>query len=254
MPKLKAILFDLDDTLLDWRGFTQNFPSYEEHLIESVFNYIGTVTKPLPDFPAYALEFRMRTREAWRAGRGNLIAPNLGTILVEAAEMLGIEPGVLTVKGCLEAYGWKAVPGTALFPDVLETLVIIRQHGIKTAIVTNAFQPMWLRDAEINEFGLLEYFPDVRVSAADAGYLKPHPAIFQYALELLGVEPEEGVFVGDNPIADIAGAQAAGMLAVLRVTTPVPPMLSGLIVPDGAINSLAELPDVLDKLFPDWRS
>lgn len=253
-PTLKAILFDLDDTLLDWRGFQGDWPSFEEQFLRRVFDYISEQGCELPDFPAFMLEFRYRTREAWRSGRGNLLAPNLGVILVEAAEMLGAPSGKLTAKGCLEAYDWRAVPGTVLFPEVLETLALIRQQGIKTAIVTNAYQPMWLRDIEIQGHGLLQYFPECRISAADVGYLKPHPAIFQVALKQLGVSPAEAVFVGDNPVADIAGAQAVGLQTVLRVTHPVPPLLSGLIIPDGAINSLYELPAVLDGWYPGWRN
>lgn len=250
---LKALLFDLDDTLLDWSGFNLEWPSFERQFLHRVFDYIGTVIAPLPDFDQFVTEFHHRIREAWRMGRGSLIAPNVGVVLVEAAESLGAAAGILTVEGCLAAYDWHAVPGTKLFPEVSETMALICAQGIKTAIVTNAAQPMYLRDIEIGEHGLLPYFPDCRVSAADVGVLKPHPGIFQMALERLGVTPEEAVFVGDNPIADIAGAQAAGMQAVLRVTKPVPPMLSGLIIPDAALNGLDELPRILDDWFPDWR-
>jgi HAD superfamily hydrolase (TIGR01509 family) len=250
---LKAILFDLDDTLLDWRGFQEDWPRFEERLLRHVFNYICREIVELPDFPAFVIEFRNRIRDAWSAGRGNLIAPNLGNILVETVEKLGAAPGTVTARQCLQAYDWKAVPGTALFPEVLETLTLIRQHGIKTGIVTNASQPMWIRDIEIEGHGLLKHFPECRISAADVGYLKPHPAIFQTALTQLSVEPAETVFVGDNPIADIAGAQGVGLRAVLRVTHPAPPMLSGLIVPDGAVNSLYELLGLLDEWYPGWR-
>jgi hypothetical protein len=44
------------------------------------------------------------------------------------------------------------------------------------------------------------------------------------------------------------------MRGVLRITSPTPPMLSGLIIPDAAVNSLAELPPILDKWFPGWRA
>lgn len=251
---LKAILFDLDDTLLDWRGFNQEWPSFEQQFLRRTFDYIGQVASPLADFDAFVTEFRYRTREGWQSGRGNLIAPNLGTILLETAEVLGAARGVLTAEGCLTAYEWGAVPGTVIFPGVPETLTTIRQHGIETAIVTNASQPMWLRDQELKQHGIFDYFPKCRVSAADAGYLKPHPAIFEHTLKQLGIKPDEAVFVGDNPIADIAGAQAFGMQAVLRVSTPVPPMLSGLIVPDAAINGLPELLPILDGWYPGWRN
>jgi putative hydrolase of the HAD superfamily len=251
---LKAVLFDLDDTLLDWKGFVGDFPDFERTYLRRVYDFISREHAPLPDFEAFVKEFRERTRAAWDAGRGSLVAPNLGTILVESAEAAGAPAGKLTEKAILDAYEWTAVPGTVIFPDVPDALTLLRDNGIKIAIVTNAYQPMWLRDLEIDAHGLLQHFPDCRISAADVGYLKPHPSIFQAAFDCLGVTADEAVFVGDNPIADIAGAQGAGMRAVLRIVSPTPPMLSGLIVPDGAVNTLTELPPILDQWYPGWRS
>jgi putative hydrolase of the HAD superfamily len=113
---------------------------------------------------------------------------------------------------------------------------------------------MWLRDKELEDFDLLKYFDDCRFSAADVGYLKPHPRIFEAALDCIGSKPEETVFVGDSPVADVAGAQGAGIKAVLRVRKTMSPMLSGLIVPDHTVSSLAELPAILDRWYPGWRS
>jgi len=250
---LRAILFDLDDTLLDWSGFSQNWVDFEVEYLRRVFDYVCAEIHPLEALDTYVTEFRSRTREAWRAGRGNLVAPHLGSLLVETAVALGAPADKLDARRCLEVYGWGVVPGTTAFPEAVEILNLLQQNHIKVGIITNAYQPMWLRDLELRELGLYDYFPSCRVSAADVGYLKPHPAIFEGALRCLGTKPEETLFVGDNPIADIAGAQGAGLQAVLRVTRPLPPMLSGLIIPDGAINSLKELPDVLDSLYPGWR-
>jgi len=251
---LKAVLFDLDDTLLDWHGFVEEWPTFERLYLQRVYDYVSREHGALPDFEAFVKEFRERTRAAWDAGRGSLLAPNLGTILLQSAEAAGAPLGKLNVQAMLTAYEWTAVPGTILFPDVPDALALLRENGIKIGIVTNAYQPMWMRDLEIEVHGLLQHFPDCRISAADVGYLKPHPTIFQAALDCLEARPEEAVFVGDNPIADIAGAQGAGMRAVLRITSPTPPMLSGLIIPDAAVNSLAELPPILDQWFPGWRS
>ncbi len=250
---LKAVLFDLDDTLLDWSGFSDEWPNFERQFLRRVFEYVGTGAHPIPDFDAFAADFRARMRDAWDSGRGTLVAPNLGVVLLQAVEAAGVPAGTHEVRALLQAYQWTAVPGTVLFPEVPEVLTLLRDNGIKVAIVTNAGQPMWLRDLEIDAHGLLQHFPDVRISAADVGYLKPHPAIFQAALDALGITPDEGVFVGDNPVADVAGAQGAGMRAILRIISPVQPMLSGLIVPDAAINSLTELPPILDDWFPGWR-
>lgn len=250
---LKAVLFDLDDTLIDWSGVHTEWTAYEYSFLRRVFDYICQEVHPLPDMQLFLDEFYRRTRDGWSNGRNTLIAPHLGKILVEAAEVAGVPAGQLTDRRCLEAYAWRAVPGVRTFPDVPAALTLLHEQGIKVGIVTNAYQPMWIRDVEIAEHGLLDFFPDCRISAADVGYLKPHPAIFKAALDVLGIEPCEAVFVGDNPTADIAGAQAAGLRAVLRVNQTLSPMLSGLIVPDAALNSLAELPRFLDEWYPGWR-
>ncbi len=68
------------------------------------------------------------------------------------------------------------------------------------------------------------------------------------------MQPQEAVFVGDNPVADVAGAQNIGMRGVLRVGRHETGMLKGLIEPDHRLHSLAELPPVLDAWYPGWRS
>ena len=251
---LKAVLFDLDDTLIDWSGFDHDWERRERTLLRGVFEYTRAELHPLDDFEALLNVFLARTRSAWEDARSSLRAPHLGAVLAESLADLGVPPARINTQRVLEAYPWGAHPGAVVFPDALEIVPLLHQHGVRTGIVTNAYQPMWLRDREIEQLGLLSLFPECRISAADVGYLKPHPAIFDHALRLLDARPEEAIFVGDNPVADIAGAQAAGLQAVLRVTHPVPPMLSGLIVPDHAVNSLHELPDVLDQWYPGWRA
>ena len=80
------------------------------------------------------------------------------------------------------------------------------------------------------------------------GVAKPHPAIFRVALDQLGVAPENAVYVGDRLVADVGGAQARGMKAVLievdhRVES------HPTIVPDAIVSDLPELLDVLPSLF-----
>ncbi|NWF68441.1 MAG: HAD family hydrolase [Chloroflexi bacterium] len=252
---LKGILFDLDDTLIDWSDFSDNWEVRELQHLRGVYDYVHREVHPLSvDLETYAQEYYKRVRDAWMGARESLLAPHLGRILLETAQHMGAPADKLDMQRCLDEYRWAAPQSTSAFPDAREGLQILRAHGIRVGIVTNAFQPMSLRDIEMRAHGLLEFFPDCRISAADVGYLKPHPTIFKTALECLGTKPEETLFVGDNPVADIAGAQGAGLKGVLRVKHPTQPLISGVIVPDGAINTLHDLLLLLDKWYPGWRS
>lgn len=251
---LKAILFDLDDTLIDWSGFDEDWVRLERPRLRRAFDYI-CATHALDDFDAFCVRFREYAAEAWMSARENLVAPHVGRILTATAQHFGA-PVELDAKALLDAYAldWGALPGVTLFPDVLPLIELLKAHSIKIAIVTNAFQPMVMRDRELHDYELLDHFTDCRISAADAGVLKPHPDIFRTALDCVGAAPNEAVFIGDNIEADIAGAQAAGMRGVLREIEGRPSAISGLIVPDGVIQSLDELPQLLDKWFEGWRA
>jgi HAD superfamily hydrolase (TIGR01662 family) len=258
---LRAVLFDLDDTLIDWSGFSGDWQMMERPHLAGVMRYIHQQGYAPSTVDAeneldalieqYAVEFRTRTMDAWKSANETLEAPHLGRMLVHAAEVLGVPPGVLDPDACLRAYNWAAPAGTVAFPEVVDVLPMLRAAGLHVAIVTNAYQPMWLRDIEMQHHGILDHFVDCRVSAADVGVLKPHPRIFQTALDCLGVTAAEAVFVGDDADADIVGARAVGMRAVLRRTRRYRDEMA--VLPDATISTLHELLPLFDTWFPGWR-
>ncbi len=250
---LKGILFDLDDTLIDWSGFKSDWAALHRPHLNGVFDYIRAEIHPLDDLDAYCIEFSNRTSAAWRAARSTLRAPNLGKVLLETSASFGVPVEALDLRRCLEAYRWEALPGIVTFPEVPEALALLADHGIRVGIVTNAYEPMWMRDLEIRALGIYDFFPSCRVSAADVGYLKPHPTIFQTALDCLGTLPEETVFVGDDPQADIVGAQGVGMRAILRPNRRRDEPINPAIVPDAMIDTFDQLPPILDRWFGGWR-
>ena len=278
MPdQLRAVLFDLDDTLIDWSGWSGDYASRNrEHIeavlaslplngrqppfldlnqeqLEQVLNALPHDGWQEPDPDQVELEYRLRTERAWAVGRSNLRAPHLGDILVDTLAAVGVPSSLLQRDALLEAVPWSMYPGVTCFEDVAPVLALLREQDIDLGLVTNAHQPMAMRDRELEACGLLHFMPRCRLSAADVGWLKPHPRIFRAALERLDAAPGEAVFVGDNPVADIAGAQNAGMRAVLRRGRNDTAMLAGLIEPDCRIQSLEELPPLLDDWFPGWR-
>lgn len=253
--QLKGILFDFDDTLIDWSEVDLEWRDIESSRLSKVHEYINRDVQPFEVLLSDLITAYMNnTRDAWAEGRSTLRAPNMPEVLMSTLTDLGVAHDKLKQDDLLTAYDWGTVPGTFVFPDVPPVLEELIANNIKIGIVTNASQPMAMRDAELVSHKLMDYFPDCRLSAADAGYLKPHPRIFEYALNVMGTSADETVFIGDNPVADIAGAQAAGMRAILRVKKIAQKMISGLIVPDAALNTFEELPHILDEWFPDWRS
>ena len=119
------------------------------------------------------------------------------------------------------------------YHEVPETLGALRARGLSLVVVSN-----W--DVSLHEVlastGLTDLV-DGAIASAQLGTAKPDPAIFAAALRIAGAEPEEALHAGDSVEADIRGANAAGIEAVLVARR-------GEAAPDGvrAIPSLAELP------------
>ncbi|HEX8338104.1 MAG TPA: HAD family hydrolase [Pyrinomonadaceae bacterium] len=97
-------------------------------------------------------------------------------------------------------------------PEARRVIEGLKRQGLLVAVVSNT-EDGRARDS-LEAAGLAELF-DVIIDSHLVGVKKPDPAIFRRALERLGVEPGEAVFVGDSYAHDALAAQAAGMRAVL---------------------------------------
>lgn len=100
--------------------------------------------------------------------------------------------------------------GWSLFDDTVAGLQKLRDAGWRTAVLSNHVPELGLLVEGLGLGGLL----DAVFSSALTGYEKPHPEAFAHALQACG-SPERVWMVGDNPVADVAGAEAAGIPAVL---------------------------------------
>lgn len=98
-----------------------------------------------------------------------------------------------------------------LFPDALPVLERLHEGGLTLGVVSNFEE--WL-ERLLESLEVLPFF-DVRVISGVEGYEKPDPRLFQVALDRVGVEASESVYVGDLPYFDIEPAAAMGMFAVL---------------------------------------
>src|SRR5919197_81667 len=97
-----------------------------------------------------------------------------------------------------------------VFPDVMDILQALKGRGLITGVISN-----WdIRLGPLLEgLGLRPYFDHVVLSAV-VGWEKPHPRIFESALQLAGVPPARVLHVGDNYQQDVVGARQVGIYAV----------------------------------------
>jgi putative hydrolase of the HAD superfamily len=100
--------------------------------------------------------------------------------------------------------------GWELFPDTMPTLDRLREQGWRHVVVSNHVPEL---PALIAGLGLAERI-DLVLSSATTGYEKPHPEAFRIARQAAGNPPVVWM-IGDNPIADVEGAEAVGIPAIL---------------------------------------
>lgn len=126
-------------------------------------------------------------------------------------------------------------------PGAAATVDALREQGRPVAVVSNADEADLL--AQLDQVGLDGRF-DAVISSEQAQAYKPHPRIFEIALERTGLQAGQVAFVGDNPRWDVAGANAVGMTSVWYNHRGDPPVDG--IEPHHEVQNLE---DVVD-LFP----
>lgn len=134
------------------------------------------------------------------------------------------------------------------FPDAVPTLQALQNSGCSLALASNASDDDFIQRL-LRKMDLEEYLRPA-LNSAGVGIRKPDPRMFQLILEEWGLEPAEVVMVGDTLQADILGAHLLGMRSILALMDENPDneIWRDKIIPDGTIDSLAELPSLLTAL------
>jgi HAD superfamily hydrolase (TIGR01662 family) len=186
--------------------------------------------------------------ETSRAFHGDCVDPGYPDLCRRIAAMHGMDLTVEQGAALWESGNLGGLfLGRELFPDVLETLRALRERGYRLASITNrGYSGPRFRE-EMAELGLTELFEHVAVSC-DVGYMKPHPRLFQYALEQMGVAAEDCVMVGDSLRADVEGAKTLGMITIWRrppTGEPLEPATdepeAGAVSPDYVVDEIGQI-------------
>ena len=132
-------------------------------------------------------------------------------------------------------------------PDVKETIIELHKRGYILGIIANTITETEIPDW-MDSDGVTEYFKAVVLSSKVA-LRKPNPEIYWEAARRVGVEPSKCAYVGDNPVRDVEGTQAAGFGMMILFSEPAtvakePPDIE--VKPD---HTICEMKELLD-LFP----
>lgn len=227
---MKAILFDLDDTLYPERTF-----------VRAGFEGAARFLSPIVDRPSTDLLARLEQLHD-RDGRGRLF----DTLL----EDLGMaDEGRVLALAAVVAYRTQT-PTLEPFSDAIATLEVVRAAGLRTGLVSDGLASVQRR--KLLALPSVSELLDVIVLTDELGpgFAKPSPVPFRVACRLLDVSPSDAAYVGNDPRKDFAGARAAG-LKTFRVGS-IPDEGGTAIAPaaflddaDVRLDSLAALPAAL---------
>jgi putative hydrolase of the HAD superfamily len=135
---------------------------------------------------------------------------------------------------------WAACQHFELYEEVPDVLRELAARSVRIGLISNSHRCLESFQTHFELQGLIA----AAVSSSEHGYMKPHPSIFEAALQLVNVAPAEALMVGDSVRQDVEGALRAGMRAMLlhrgEAAHPQESELTKRGVP--IICSLAELP------------
>lgn len=239
---VKAVLFDLADTLLQFDHLDHR--TLFIMAAKDTYRHLHTMKLPLPEFEVYTrVHFRaFRRKYIWSNIRRRDF--NVNDVICRVLIKLAIPVPGSDIPELVWRWYRPVVRRATVETGTRAMLREFRQMGLKLAIVSNTCAPDYCLDRHLENEKLLEYFP-TRVYSSNTLYRKPHPEIFRVALDQLGVSAQQAIFVGDLLGADIKGARRAGMTTVWKPAARTKSALKRRVRPDHEIEKITDLMDIL---------
>lgn len=219
----KAILFDLDDTL--W-PIAPVILQAEQSLFQWIKDNAPRVSERFSiEHLRQARLSLLATQPEFHLDLGKLRRAGLVSAFEEAGEDIDkVEQAMIHFFAARNA----VIP----YDDVLPGLLRLKGRVLLGSISNG--------NADLQAIGLAHHFA-ASVAAHQLGCAKPDPAIFRAACDALGVAPHEAVYVGDDVLLDVKGAQQAGLRAVWLNRTGSTSHLEHAVVPDAICADFDEL-------------
>jgi len=238
MPPPRALLLDLDDTILDDNAGVE---SSWQTVCEGAAARLG-----LPDAAALVTSIRAYADEYWRdpgrhrEGRLDLRAARR-VIVAQALRAHGRnDPAEVARVG--EEYSALREAAYCPLPGAIETLAELRAMGLRMALLTNGAAVA--QRSKVDRFELARYFDGIFIEG-EFGCGKPDPRVYGAALALLEARPDEAWMVGDNFEWEVVAPKELGLGAVWVDAAGAGPPPGSAVRPDHTVRSVCELPELL---------
>mgnify|MGYP001822871394 FL=1 len=231
MNNIRALTFDLDDTLWDNREVIM---TAEKTLHDWLVDHYPRLTE------RYSLE-DMRRMRIDLLRRQPYLRNAITELRIQSLKQVARSVGYSDdLAEDAFAVFMEARHRVTLYDDVTPALQSLRRAGYQLGSLTNG-------NADVHRLGIADLF-DFSLTAESVGRAKPHPRLFEEACRQSGVLPTELAHVGDEAGTDLAGGLAAGV-NVIWMNRLVQPATAG-ITPHAEIRDMAGLLAMLGLDIP----
>ena len=227
------LLFDLDDTLLDYSASGRK--CWQELFLEFAPRF-GVPVEQLSSAHEQVSSWYWSDAERHRLGRLDLRVARRNVLRL-VAEKLGSDRPALGDE-MADAFTFRREPLILPFAGVIETLQGLQRGGIRMGLVTNGNREF--QRNKINRFDLARYFEAIIIED-EFGVGKPDQRVFLAALEQLGAMPAQTWMVGDDLLRDLQPARQLGLGTVWVDVENAGLPAGSSIVPMLTIHSVADL-------------
>jgi len=188
---IKAVIFDLDNTLLD-------FMRMKTMAIDAAINGMIEAGMEIQRNSSLKRIFKIYESKGWEYQEvlDDFIKEEIGTL-----DYKFLAGGIVSYRKAKEA-------SLILYPNVNSTLIGLSKMGLKLGVVSDApSREAWMRICSVN----LHHIFDAVVTFDDTGEHKPSPKPFKKIVSLLNINAANALMIGDWPERDIIGAKELGM-------------------------------------------
>ncbi|MFQ6003293.1 MAG: HAD family hydrolase [Candidatus Zixiibacteriota bacterium] len=242
--RLKAILFDMGSTLIEFENYT--WEVLGRLSAEKGYEFLKGKNLSLPNFEAFSKVLFDEFVRAKSEIEENLKEMKFEKVIFDFFRKLNLSTSDGVYGSFLEVYYKPVTDQLTLLDGAGEVLKYFKGKNLRIGLISNTIFPERFHLRELKRFGLFPYL-DAHFFSSEVGVRKPHPKIFQLALQKLKVDPGEGVFIGDRLKEDVGGAQNVGMKGVLKYHPGRDYNLP--VTPDAQVMKLKDLPEIVFELF-----